>query len=65
MESILTSRFILSLRMHDGTEDALQMYTLSNATSSRSSDAHGQTSVLVFEHMAAPLDLWDEDEDPG
>ncbi|KAI1790832.1 hypothetical protein LXA43DRAFT_462680 [Ganoderma leucocontextum] len=59
VESILTSRFILSLRTHNNADEAFEMSTLPNPA--RGSDT--RPSVLVFDTMAAPLDLWEEDDE--
>ena len=64
VESVLTSRFILSLRMHDRKPDeALELGTLPGTYQ----DSAPHVSMLAFDQMAGPLEfeLGDEEEEEG
>ena len=62
VEAILTSRFIMSLLMQDSNPDpdeAFELCTLRVADP----DSNPRVSMLAFNHMAGPLDIWDEGEE--
>ena len=63
VESVLTSRFILSLRTHDSDPDGIMLELWTHSNNLQNSDSHATRTMLVFDQMAGPLDFWDEDED--
>ena len=65
MESILTSRFILNLRLLDSRDDELELSSINIPglpTISQGPALSGRFSALDFGNIGAPLDF-DEDSD--